>query len=348
MDLAVFLQSIGEESPSGDNLVYDPAFAEMERAAQHSTDDSGEGTSPDYPTVEEKALEVLERSHELRAAVFLAEALLARGELESFADVTSYMRGCLEQFWETCHPELDEDDGDAIMRINAVQDLCGQPGGMAGPSAVYSALRRVHLSDSRNFGQFSLRDIEIAEGQISAPEDMDSIPDQASIGAAFQDSDDDFIAGRLAAVERAEEHIKAISDVFSEQTPGQGPELDPLVKQLRQIAKRLRDYGNLAETSDAGEGDVAEETSEAENASAAGGAARVVAAPGAINSPTDVANTLDRIIAYYQREEPSSPLPLLLERAKRLVGADFLTIVNDMAPRGLENVQLIGGLEDED
>ncbi|MEQ3670608.1 type VI secretion system protein TssA [Pseudophaeobacter sp.] len=348
MDLAVFLQSIGEESPSGDNLVYDPAFAEMERAAQPLTDDSGAGTPADFATVEEKALEVLERSHELRAAVFLAEALLARGELVGFADVTSYMRGCLEQFWDTCHPELDEDDGDAIMRMNAVQDLCGKPGEMAGPSPVYSALRRVYLSDSRNFGRFSLRDIEIAEGQMSAPEDMETIPDQASIGAAFQDSDDDFIAARLAAVELAEANIKAISDVFSEQTPGQGPELDPLMKQLRQMAKRLRDYGNLAEPAEDEDNDAGEEAGAAEAAPAAAGGARVVAAPGAINSPTDVANTLDRIIAYYQREEPSSPLPLLLERAKRLVGADFLTIVNDMAPRGLENVQLIGGLEDDD
>lgn len=351
MDLAVLLQSIGqrdEGSPSGDNLVYDPAFAEMERAAQPSKDDGGQPSAPDYPTVEEKALEVLERSHELRAAVFLAQALLARGELELFADVTTYMRGCLEQFWETCHPELDEDDGDPIMRINAVQDLCGQPGGMAGPSAVYSALRRVHLSDSRNFGRFSVRDIEIAEGQMNAPEDMDSIPDQATIGAAFQDSDDDFIAARLAAVELAEQNVQALSDVFGEQTPGQGPELDPLVKLLRQLGKRLRDYGNLTATDTSDDSAETDADDPAEDAAAPSGVVRVAAAPGAINSPTDVANTLDRIIAYYQREEPSSPLPLLLERAKRLVGADFLTIVNDMAPRGLENVQLIGGLEEDD
>lgn len=346
MDLAVFLQSHGEESPSGDNLVYDPAFSEMERAAQLGQDDGG----ADYPTVEEKALEVLERSHELRAAVFLAEAQLARGELSSFAEVTGFMRGCLEQFWETCHPELDEDDGDPIMRINAVQDLCGQPGDMAGPSAVYSALRRVYLSDSRNFGRFSLRDIEIAEGVMAAPEDMDTIPDQASISAAFQDSEDDFIAARLEAVERAEENVRAMSDVFSEQTPGQGPELDPLIKLLRQLGKRLRDYGNLSGEDETEGTETTDEGGEGqtEPAVAVAPGAGVAAAPGAINSPTDVANTLDRIIAYYQREEPSSPVPLLLERAKRLVGADFLTIVNDMAPRGLENVQLIGGLEEDD
>jgi type VI secretion system protein ImpA len=213
---------------------------------------------------------------------------------------------------------------------------------------VFQALRRVFLSDSRNFGRFSLRDIEIAEGLMAAPDDMDSIPDQASIGAAFQDSDDEFIAERLAAVERIEEDVRAISDVFSEQTPGQGPEFDPLVKLLRQMGKKLRDYGNLAEEAETEEGESGLGGEETEAEPQPGGGGRAVATPGAINSPTDVANTLDRIISYYQREEPSSPVPLLLERAKRLVGADFLTIVNDMAPRGLENVQLIGGLEDDD
>ena len=149
-------------------------------------------------------------------------------------------------------------------------------------------------------------------------------------------------------MELAEENIKAMSDVFSEQTPGQGPELDPLVKLMRQLSKRLRDYGNLAPEGEAEESETEADAGEAEIEAVTAGGARGAAAPGAINSPTDVANTLDRIIAYYQREEPSSPLPLLLERAKRLVGADFLTIVNDMAPRGLENVQLIGGLEDDD
>lgn len=352
MDLAVFLQSKGEDSPSGENLEYDPAFTEMELAAQPGDEsvignERIEATDPDYNTVEEKALEVLQQSHDLRAAVFLADAVLQRDGLAGFAEVTTYIRGCLEQFWETCHPELDEDDGDPTMRINAVQDLCGQPDGMGGPSPVYRSLMRSPLSDSRGFGRFSLRDIDIAEGLVAAPESMDTVPDSATVGAAFQDSDSDGVAARLAAAELASENVRAISAVFDEQTPGQGPELDPLIKLLRLISKRLRDYGDLGEAV-AEPGDEPAATMDGGTANAAPVGAGRATAPGAINSLADVTNTLDRIIAYYQREEPSSPLPLLLERAKRLVGADFLTIVNDMAPRGLENVQLIGGLEDDD
>lgn len=359
MGLTVLLQSRGDDSPSGENLEYDPVFTEMELAAQPGEevqigDEIRAAEDPDYPEVRVKALEVLERSHDLRAAVFLADALLHDREgLEGFADVTGYVRGCLEQFWDSCHPELDEDDGDPTMRINAVQDLCGQPDGMGGPSPVYRSLRRVPLTESRGFGRFSLRDIEIAEGQMVAPPNMERIPDTATIGAAFQDSDDGFLAGLLAAARRAEENIRAIMAVFSERTPGQGPDLDPLVKLTRHIARHLEAHAGAAE----GAGDTAAEAAEAEApggapASAgpgAGSAAGVgAAAVGGINSPADVSNALDRIVAYYRRAEPSSPVPLLLERAKRLVNADFLTIMKDLAPAGIDNVHLIGGIEEDD
>lgn len=355
MDPAVLLQSKGEDAPSGENLEYDPAFTEMELAAQPGEEsvvgnETIEATDPDYREVQKKALEVLERSHDLRAAVFLGDALLHSEGLTGFADVTAYMRGCLEQFWDTCHPELDEDDGDPTMRINAVQDLCGQPDGMAGASALYRSLRRAPLTESRGFGRFCQRDIEIAEGVMTAPADMEHIPDTATIGAAFQDSDEEIVAARLAAIEAAEENVRAVSAVFDEQTPGQGPDLSALIKLLQQIAKRIRDYGNVSAEAGAGEEGAAGDGAADEGGAAAPAAGEQAgaAAPGMINSPADVSNALDRIIAYYRRREPSSPLPILLERAKRLVGADFLTIMNDMAPQGVDNVNLIGGIEDDD
>jgi hypothetical protein len=68
---------------------------------------------------------------------------------------------------------------------------------------------------------------------------------------------------------------------------------------------------------------------------------------GAVNGPNDVIASIDRIMAYYARSEPSSPVPILMARAKKLVNADFLTIVRDLAPSGVANVTLIGGLNDE-
>lgn len=346
MDPAVLLQSKGDDSPSGENLEYDPAFTDMELAAQGGEerqvgDTVTEAEEPDYRDLAEKSLAILERSHDLRAAVFLADAVLHTEGLSGFADVTQFIRGCLEDYWDTCHPELDEDDdNDPTMRINAVQGLCGQPGGLGGPSPVYRSLRRAPLTESRNFGRMSLRDIEIAEGVMTAPEDMENIPDTASVAAAFQDTDDDVLEELLAAAQASEANVRAISAVFDEQTPGRGPELDELIKLLSQIRRRLAEWVGGEQPEDAND----------EESAAEPGAAPVAAAGavGGISSPADVSNALDRIIAYYQRAEPSSPVPLILERAKRLVNADFLTIVQDMAPAGIDNVHLIGGIEDED
>ena len=66
--------------------------------------------------------------------------------------------------------------------------------------------------------------------------------------------------------------------------------------------------------------------------------------PGTVNSQQDVKAALDRIIGYYARSEPSSPIPMLLDRAKRMVGADFLTIIKEMATDGMQQVHLIGGI----
>ncbi len=347
MDVSVLLQPKGDDAPSGENLEYDSVFTDMELAAQPGEerqigDEITAATDPDYSEVREKALEVLARSHDLRAAVYLGEAVISSDGIVGFAEVTGYIRGCLSQYWNSCHPELDEDDdNDPTMRINAVQGLCGQPGGLAGPSPIYAGLRRAALTASRGFGRFSLRDIEIAEGKVPTPANMTKVPDGATISAAFQDSDEATLAATLQAATSATEDVKAISAVFDEKTPGQGPDLDPLIKLLGQIVRRMKEHvgGTGEEGADIDEEDV--EQGETAPASAAPGAQS-----GAIRSRADVSGALDRIIGYYRQNEPSSPIPLVLERAKRLVNADFMTIMKDMAPGGVENVQKITGSKD--
>ncbi|GHF35067.1 type VI secretion system protein TssA [Seohaeicola zhoushanensis] len=352
MDPEVLLEPISEDSPSGENLEYDPVFVEMEQAAQPGEetqfdDPEDGGKVPDYGEVAVKALEIMGQSHDLRAAVYMADAALNTEGLSGFANATQVIRGYLEKYWETCFPELDaDDDNDPTMRINAVQGLCGQPGGMGGPSAVYKSLRKVPLTDSRSFGGFSMRDIEIAEGQSPVPEGMENPPDSAQVSAAFRDTDPGTLSMLLDDAKRATDNLKAISAVFDDQTPGQGPDLDPAVRLLFQISKTLAKYAG-SDAADAPEDDASPQAAGDDTPRGAPAAGGGGAAVGAIRTPSDVGNALDRIIEYYARYEPSSPIPLLLKRAKRLVSADFLTIMRDIAPDGIDNVNVIGGLSDE-
>lgn len=341
MDVTALLAPISDDAPSGDNLEYDEGFTEMELAAQPGEerqvgDQFQAAEDPDYGEVVKLADGILGRSHDIRAAVFRAEAVLQAEGMEEFAQTVSYIRGCLADHWESCHPQLDEDDGDATMRINAVQ-------GLADSSRTLRNLRRAALTDSRMFGRMSLRHVEVAEGIANPSADMESPPDAAALKAAFRDTDEAFVSGVADAVNTSLEEIAAIDAIFAEQTPGEGPQLDPLSDALKKIQNALAQHGGA----DLGV-EIVDPTAAAAAPAPAGGAAPGPSGSGAINSPADVTDALDRIIDYYQRAEPSSPVPILLDRAKRLVNADFLAIIEDMAKDGLDEVKRIGGIKSDD
>jgi type VI secretion system protein ImpA len=53
------------------------------------------------------------------------------------------------------------------------------------------------------------------------------------------------------------------------------------------------------------------------------------------------------ILDYYQEFEPSSPIPILINRSKKLVHSDFLDIVKDIFPEALEQIKTLGGFTEE-
>ncbi|NOR63330.1 MAG: type VI secretion system protein TssA [Rhodobacteraceae bacterium] len=336
---ALLLEYSGE-SACGDDLEYDPDFIELEtiskpKEEQQVGDSVLAGEDVDFSKVGSMALGILERSKDLRAAVFLAEACLHSHGFVPFERVLAYIHGAVERYWECVHPELDEDDDDdPTMRVNALR-------GLVGPDTVLRAVRRAPLTESRAMGRFSLRDISIADGEISPGEGQDPI-DHASISAAFQDTDDETMAAIREAVSNAREHVKAITAVFDEKVGMLGPDLSELDKALFKAQKAI--------SSVLGAGADEEEAPSAAGVEAGAGAAPVAQAgpvSGAINTRDDVTRMIDKICEYYARSEPSSPVPVLLQRARRLVAADFVTIMKDMASEGMNQVRTIGGLEDD-
>ncbi len=353
MNLEALLAARDGDEPSGENLEYDFDFMQLQIAAQPGEERQAgaeilAAEDPDFKDVEAKSLAILERSHDLRAAVILAAAVLHTKGLKGFAEATAYIRGCLEQHWDTCHPQLDaDDDNDPTMRINALQGLSDRAGVMAAPTAVTSGLRRTALTGSRTFGKLNLRDLQMAYGEVPPPEGQDVPYDKGTVAAAFADTGEEAVGETLAAIRSALADVKAIETVFSDKTPGNGPDLDDLKRMLGQLARYVSDHVAGAEAG----ADEAEESGGGGGVSTAAAAPRRSsgggAMPGSIETAEDARNALDKVIDYFGRYEPSSPVPIILERAKRLVGADFMTIMRDMAPAGLDSVMMIGGITEE-
>lgn len=344
MNLDALLAPRSDDAPSGENLEYDSIFIEMEIAAQPGEEKQAgneilAAEEPDFPDVAAKAMAVMEQSHDLRAGVTYAWAILNTKGLIGFVDATAYLRGCLEQFWETCHPQLDaDDDNDPTMRINAIK-------GLAATDGVLKSLRRTALTKSRTFGELSVRDLQYAHGEVAAPAGV-TPTDKTTAKAAFENTDTDWALRTLAAARDSLANLKAIDAVFGRQTPGDGPDIDETVKTMQAVVRLMAEYirepkAETATETEAEEADMAQDDTPRPRAAAV---ARPASAPGTIASRDDVIAALDGISAYYRDYEPSSPVPIILARARRLVNADFMEILKDLAPSGVDNVNMIGGL----
>ena len=70
-------------------------------------------------------------------------------------------------------------------------------------------------------------------------------------------------------------------------------------------------------------------------------------AVGSIRTRADAMKAMDAIATFFKQNEPSSPVPLFLERAKRLVGKNFLEVLSDVVPDGVAAARAAGGVKDE-
>lgn len=339
IDMEELLGEISSEQPSGEDLEYDAQFGEMERAAepkpeQQFGDTIIPGEGPEWKQVLKHTQSLFGRTKDLRVSVFFAQATLAVHGLPAFIQSVALLRAQLEKFWDTIHPQLDpDDDNDPTIRVNTLAMLCDS-------ETTLGLLRATPLVASRSVGKFCYRDVLIAQGELSAPAGTEAA-DMAVIGAAFQDVEVSEIQTLSGQLDELLENVKQIESFVTDQVGvGNATSLEPLRAMIRDIQSVYRDQ--LAKRGVATESDTTDEVGDGSGAGerSAGGEARL---SGQISSREDVVRALDKLMEYYQRHEPSSPLPLLFTRARRLANADFLTIIQDIAPDGIDQARLIGG-----
>ena len=343
LDPGVMLAEISPGNPCGDDVEYDPEFLELESVVNGKPEAQyGQtvvaATPPDWKAAQVLALSLLSKSHDLRVAGHLSRALLNRQGFVGFAEGLALIEGLLEQHWEHVHPQLDpDDDNDPTARVNALAVFTDSGGMLAD-------VRDAPLAASRAHGVITLRGIEFATGEVTPPAGAEILT-PTSIDAILADARDNARI-TLQAVQGALHSSGRIETLLTERVgTARAIDLSSLSKLLRHaagfISERIGD-----ETEAANEASI-DGAADASPGNGAGPAAAVASPPGEVASRQDVIKTLDRICAYYERHEPSSPVPLLLMRARRLVDKSFMEILEDLAPEGLGQARQVGGIENE-
>lgn len=334
------LSPISEALPSGDDLEYDAAFTALAAEAEPKPEQQFGDTviaavEPEWQALTNRAADLLKRSKDVRIAVLALRAATHTQGIEGFSLGLALLLALLDRFWDTIHPQLDaDDDNDPTMRMNALAALGDGNNGCVVLGDLYDCV----LGTSRAVGAIRVRDIAIAHNKLTAsgkdpgyslPQVSDALLDIYSATPKVFD----LAIGSAALVQQIEALIEAKT--------GQGDQID--LKPLRTLTHLLRTVCQATVTTANPEAEVPVDA-EADS-SAAPGAARAAGGPmrGEINTRHDALLMLDKVIAFLEKTEPGNPAPMLIKRAKRLVGVSFIDIMNDLAPDAINSIQNITG-----
>ena len=330
------LSPISEALPSGDDLEYDAAFTALEAAARPKEEQQFGDTvipfvEPEWRTLIGSATELLKRSKDIRVAVLTLRAATRTQGIGGFSLGLTLLIELMERFWDTIHPQLDaEDDNDPTMRMNALAPL-------ADSGMVLRDLYDCALGTSRTIGAIRVRDIAIAQNKLAA---LGSDPGYslAQVEGALLDiysAQPEMLETAIGTAVLAQK-LEALIEVKT----GRADQID--LKPLRTITHLLRQACKATTGAASPEAEVANEQD------SDGGAAGTVRSGGGlnrgeINTRHDALLMLDKVIHFLEKTEPGNPAPLLIKRAKRLVGVSLIDIMNELAPDALSSIQNITG-----
>lgn len=309
------------DMPSGDDLSYRSDFVELMQDVAGSPDvEYGSmclpASDPPWAEIETRAGRLLTETHDLRLAVVLSRALQIRYGLDGLAAGLELIQELLRIDWAGIHPQLDPEDlNDPTERLNILAELCA-------PDWLVRLTELMVLEHPR-LGALRLAVFLPTTTEQQANESLS----QTGILAALQDCAPTAIAHSLRLLHGSVASAAGIERQVNEQTGlVQGLNLAPLVRTLQPaldclhscVADQPSSPVSLPDTHARHSGD-------------------------GIHSRADIARQLDLICDYLRHHEPASPVPILLQRARRLLEMDFIEVMTDLAPGALPDIRMLLG-----
>ncbi len=334
--------------------------------------DDGSTIPPRWPDVKKKAFALAKKGKHLRIATIIAEyGLMAEG-LMGFGEGIKLILNWCSEYWETIQPVdritvieviraprfLPKIERLAITRSRSgefsFQDFRNARGAITKARA--EIMRATGKAGSPKVEIHSAKDaaaqVNEASGQIrAAVSEGNEIEKEGDIQAAlnwallvfgaFGDTSREVHQANIDCMNSMLENIEALENLFREQADRLESGSDDKsfraerlsMEPLRELITGMRD-ALLVFTQDLLGQSVGSSSSEgnadAESISGAGVAGHILTGKG--QSRESIIAMLDQAINFFEVTEPSSPVPLLLKRAKRCIGKNFMELIDELAP----------------
>lgn len=328
-------------SSCGENLEYSPEFLALQQAVAGKPEQQFGATiipeqAPDWALIEREALQLCERTCDVRIVVLLTQAWTELKGLPGFAEGVELLASTLATQWDDVYPLLRADDEyDPMPRINALVALGDVQGAVRSVRSA-ALLKGMH-------GQVSVREAEaLLDGSRAQSETYPGgrprLVDALRHAHLLR-------APELLAVSQSLQGLQAIEDAVALRIGSEwAPDFSGIRRTLGMIASAMDvDADSADEPAQApGDGPVpgAAGLPEPTGPGAAGvGPADVAWRDVAIQSRGDALMALEQVCSYFERYEPSHPAPFLIRRAQQTIPLDFYEMLKNLAPQGLDQFE---------
>lgn len=327
LDLERLLAPVSDETPAGEDLAYDPERQEIEQAFEGSVSIDTTGATTTAAEVDwRRVVSLIEaqsgRTKDVWLAVYLARAGARMGQLATVEIGVEYLAGLLEKFWDSVHPQLEE---------YGFQGRKGPCDSLTTIPDFLAPLDRIMIMEHPRMGRFTVADLKRFAAGAEAEDGY------GMFRAALTETSDADLVAALEAFARIEGAVKRADGVLTGKGEGgEATNFNPTYAALTEVKSAIASFVTstaIQETEEA-----AAEAAAEGGTDTGGGGARL---SGQVNTREDVIRALDAIADYYRRREPTSPVVLLLQRAREWVSLDFLGILQDIAPDSLEQVRKV-------
>jgi type VI secretion system ImpA family protein len=350
MNIEEMASPLAGENPAGDNMEYDAEYTELELLASGAPgaqigEASVVGLEPNWRKLNENCLHLWGKTRDLRVASYLlvSETVLhgLRGLIPSFKLLIFLVR----DMWDVFYPRLDaEYDDSPIERINILSMLSPDSGAINDPVMFLSRFRELRLAPSM---RYTLRDLMLATGELELS--GGKAPDANLLRAEMMNVPIAEIEEALALAREGKELIAAFcDDMNGKMSDGSILTMNALSREVSRLLTfyeaQLKGYGPASAGAEAEEGGAAD----GEDAGGLNGLPQGAIMGHHAASRAEALLLLKKGAEYFQRQEPNSPIPLLVNRALRFSEMSFLDLIEDMMPDALSRGRDILGIRPEE
>ena len=321
LSLEQLLSPIADNPPCGENKFDDVGYGGLlDQDLQDIFGDDDRGTQEgerkekedgDWPSFLGKVISFFGYTKHLTLGYYASLADLNLSGLSGLADGLTLVRQLLSRYWDDVYPLLDDggvdERNDSLLLFNSADML--------------KSLSALTVARGRQAGSFTLKE---AMSSKSSGVPAESLV-EAAISETMSDNPDFYVkmGEDLEAVRNALSGLKSDLEEADADFDCSFAALEERLGYIESFLSGARSGGGGNES----EGDGAGEEASGSGTSSEG----IIRVSGEINSRADVVKSLDRIIQYYTRSEPASPVPQLLVRVKRLVDMNFTEIIDEFS-----------------